>query len=77
MFDYDGDYYNIYWLKLVCEHLPFLQLIWAKMHNSIAYIFSLPVTKILSVGTRLLIIVDYNTPDDYESWLLLLFCLIY
>jgi hypothetical protein len=25
----------------------------------------------------LLIIVDYYTPRDYESWLLLLFCLSY
>jgi hypothetical protein len=32
-----------------------------------AQIFWLPVTKIPSVRTRLLIIVDYYTPHDYES----------
>jgi hypothetical protein len=42
-----------------------------------AHIFWLPVTKIPSVGTRLLIIIDYYTTHDYESWLLLLFCLSY
>jgi hypothetical protein len=41
-----------------------------------AHIFWLPVTKIPSVKTCLLIIVDYYTPRNCESWLLLLFCLI-
>jgi hypothetical protein len=34
-------------------------------------------TKIPSVRTRLLIIVDYYSPHDYKIWLLLLRCLIY
>jgi hypothetical protein len=37
-----------------------------------AHIFWLSVTKIPSVRIRLLIIVDYYTPHEYESWLLLL-----
>jgi hypothetical protein len=41
------------------------------------HIFWLPMTKIPSVRTRLVIIVDYYTPHDYESWLFLLFCLSY
>jgi hypothetical protein len=34
-----------------------------------AYIFWLPVMKIPSVKTSLLIIVHYYTPFDYDSWL--------
>jgi hypothetical protein len=41
-----------------------------------AHIFWLSVTKILSVRTRVLIIVDYYTPCGYDSWLLLLFCYV-
>jgi hypothetical protein len=42
-----------------------------------AHIFWLLVMKIPSIRTRMLTTVDYYNPHDYESCLLLLFCLIY
>jgi hypothetical protein len=48
------------------------------MHDSIAHIyFGYLWQKSLVSELRLLIIVDYYTPHDNESWLLLLFFLIY
>jgi hypothetical protein len=56
----------------------FFTICWRKNAQlDCAHIFWLPVTKISSVRTRLLFIVDFYIPHNYKSWLFLLFCLIY
>jgi hypothetical protein len=56
--------------KLTTTRLHTFTYFTTRLHKNVqldcAHIFWLPVTKISSVRTRLLIIVDYYTPCDYD-----------